>query len=107
MPSTQEKSNKIEFDLKDYLEKNFGEIRGEFKEVRREIKQVDENLRNEIKQVDENLRNEIKRVDSKIDKVDGKVDKLMDNHLKHLQRYVFFGVSMIIGLLIKIAFFNQ
>ena len=95
MPSIQEKSNKIEFDLKDYLEKNFREIKGEFKEVR-----------NEIKQVDENLRNEIKRIDNKIDKVDSKVDKLMDNHLKHLQRYVFFGVSTIIGLLIKIAFFN-
>ena len=78
-------NSKIEFDLKDYLEKNFGEVKAEIKDVRSEIKQVDENLKSEIKQVD------------------SKVDKLMDNQLKHFQRYVLIGVSTITILLIKIV----
>ena len=80
-------NNKIEFDLKDYLEKNFGEVK------------------DQIKQVDENLKAEIKRVDAK-------VDRLAENHLHHIQRSMTWLIGIgttvsltIIGLLTKMAFF--
>ena len=109
-------NNKIEFDLKDYLEKNFGEVKGQIKQVdenlRIEIKRVDEGLKAEIKQVDESLKAEIKRVDNKIDKVDAKVDRLAENHLHHIQRSMTWLIGIgttvsltIIGLLTKMAFF--
>ena len=127
-----EKNNKrtpktITFDLKDYLEKKFFElksdikdVRGEVKDVRGEVKDVRgevKEVRSEIKHVEgkvdrlnENLHGEIKEVENKVDRlnenfhgeikeVENKVDRLSENHMKHQQQSINWLIGIDITLI--------
>ena len=116
MQSTKEK-NKIEFDLKEYLEGRFDYLEGRFQYIDKRFDYIDkrfDKMEDEIKRVDEGLKGEIKDVRSEIKDVNAKVDRLAENHLRHLQRSITWLISIgitvslaVITLLAKIAFFNQ
>ena len=105
MQSTKEK-NKIEFDLKDYLEGRFDYLEGKFQYIDKRFDYIDKRF--------DKMEGEIKDVRSEIKDVNAKVDRLAENHLRHLQRSITWLISIgitvslaVITLLAKIAFFNQ
>ena len=84
----QNNHHKVEFDLKEYLDLHFNQLALRFNQTDKEIKEI---------------KDELKRVDAK-------VDLLKDNHLKHIQRYLFYLFTVFFGTLItaliKILFFE-
>ena len=81
-------SSQTNLELIQYLENKFKEVRQEVKEVRQEVKEV----RQEVKEVQKNLSD--------------KIDYLQEKYFKFMARWTFIFGSTIIGLLVKIAFFN-
>ena len=108
------KDNKIEFDIKEYLDKQFQNVDKQFQNVDKQFQHVDKQFHS----VDRQIRDLKEDVDKRLDNVDKRLDNLgedvrecrreisvvKDNHLKHIQRWLYYFVVGVVGTLMLAVF---
>ena len=105
-------TQKVTFDLKEYLEKQFEKIDDDIKILNRKIDDNNTELRSNINLLNQKIDTNMNVLNTKIDTnmnvlntktdtnmnvLNTKIDIIQNNHLKHVQRYLFWLITFVIS----------